>query len=147
MGRFISTSREIDSKLLTVSSIFENSNIVNTAPPATVTFDSNSNSVAYFTSTATQNFAVNLRHSSTESFDSFVDSGVIYSFIIIVENGATAYYPSSFSIDGVSQTPVYSKGTDFATTTDANSTSIFGYTVLKTGSATYKVLASQSDFS
>jgi hypothetical protein len=63
----------------------------------------------------------------------------------LVTNSATAYYPSAFTIDGTSVTPKWQGGT---APTSGNASSIDSYTfvIIKTASATFTVLASQTKF-
>jgi hypothetical protein len=64
---------------------------------------------------------------------------------LITTNTTTAYYPSAFTIDGTSVTPKWQGGT---APTSGNASSIDSYTfvIIKTASATYTVLASQTKF-
>jgi hypothetical protein len=63
-----------------------------------------------------------------------------------VTNGSTAYYPNAFQVDGSSISPKWQGGT---APTGGNSSSIDSYTftIIKTASATFTVLASQVKFS
>jgi len=63
----------------------------------------------------------------------------------LVTNGSTAYYQSGFQIDGTSVTPKWQGGTA-PTTGNASSIDAYVITVIKTASATYTALASQTKF-
>jgi hypothetical protein len=62
-----------------------------------------------------------------------------------VTQGTTAYYASALTIDGTSVTPKYQGGLAWAA---GNASGIDGYTytVIKTASATFTVLAAQTQF-
>jgi hypothetical protein len=64
---------------------------------------------------------------------------------LMVTNSGTAYYPTAYTIDGTSVTPKWQGGT---APTSGNASSIDAYTfvIIKTASATYTVLASQTKF-
>ncbi len=59
--------------------------------------------------------------------------------------GATAYYQSGMQIDGTSVTPKWAGGTA-PTAGNASSIDVYTFVVIKTASATFTVLASQTKF-
>jgi hypothetical protein len=60
-------------------------------------------------------------------------------------NGTTAYYPNAITIDGTAVTPKWSGGTA-PSSGNASSVDIYAFNILKTASATFLVLGSQSRF-
>jgi hypothetical protein len=60
-------------------------------------------------------------------------------------NGATAYYLNAFTIDGTSVTPKWQGGTA-PTSGNASSIDAYSFVIIKTASATFTVLASQTQF-
>jgi len=64
---------------------------------------------------------------------------------MLATQGSTAYYNSAVTIDGTSVTP-YWQGGSAPTKGNASGIDVYTYTVIKTGSATYTVLASQTQF-
>jgi hypothetical protein len=64
---------------------------------------------------------------------------------ILTNQGSTAYYNSSISIDDVSVTPKYYGGNQIISG-NVNSLDMYTYVIIKTGSAAYTVLASQSQY-
>ena len=58
-------------------------------------------------------------------------------------NGATAYYPSAFQVDGSSVTP---KVPAAITAGNASSIDAYSFTIIKTASATFTVLETQTKF-
>jgi hypothetical protein len=63
----------------------------------------------------------------------------------MVTQGATAYYNNAVTIDGTSVTPKW-QGGSAPTSGNASGIDVYNYVVTKTASATYTVLASQSQF-
>ena len=63
----------------------------------------------------------------------------------MVTQGSTAYYNNAVTIDGSSVTPKYQGGTAW-TLGNASSIDAYVYTIIKTGSAAFTVLASQTQF-
>jgi hypothetical protein len=60
-------------------------------------------------------------------------------------NGSTAYYNSAVNIDGSSVTPKWQGGTA-PTSGNASAIDSYNFVIVKTGSAAFTVLASQTKF-
>jgi hypothetical protein len=118
-----------------------------TAGPATgtVNVDVVTSSVLIYTSNATGNWTLNVRGNSTTTLNSVMSTGEQITVVFETPNGATAYYPTAFNIDGVAVTPKWLGGTAPASG-NINSTDVYIYTIRKTGASTYTVLASQNKF-
>lgn len=116
-----------------------------TAASSTVHFDVLTQSVLYYTTNATGNFTLNIRGDGSTTFNSLLNDGESLTLVFLVTNGATAYYNSALTIDGVSVTPKWQGGT---APSSGNTSSIdsYSYTVIKTGNAAFTVLASQTRF-
>ena len=65
--------------------------------------------------------------------------------VFLNTNTASAFYPTAFQIDGSAVTPKWQGGTA-PSSGNANSIDSYSYTIIKTASATYTVLASQTRF-
>jgi hypothetical protein len=63
----------------------------------------------------------------------------------LVTNGTTAYRPTVFQVDGTAVTPKWQGGTA-PTAGNASSIDVYVFTIIKTASATFTVLASQTKF-
>jgi hypothetical protein len=108
----------------------------------------------YFSSDATANWQVNLIWDSTTDYidaayvdqlDAEFSSATI---VMITKQGATAYYPTDFKVDGVSQTVKWQGGTA-PSAGNANSLDVYTYTIVPLSadpSPTYLVLGSQTKF-
>jgi hypothetical protein len=112
-----------------------------TAATGTINFDVTTQSVLYYTSNASANWTVNFRGSSGTSLNTLMTTGQSVTVAFMVTQGSTAYYNSAVTIDGSSVTPKYQNGVVFAAGNAA-----YVYTIIKTGSATFTVLASKTQF-
>lgn len=128
-----------------VSSLFESATATAAAPAATTNYDVSTQSVQYYTSNAANNWTLNLRGNSTVTMNSILAVGQSSTIALLVTNGVTPYYMTAIQVDGVAQTIKWQGGTA-PTSGNASSVDIYSVTVIKTGSATYTVLASQTQF-
>ena len=72
-------------------------------------------------------------------------TGESISVTFLVTQGATAYYNSAVQVDGSSVTPKWQGGTA-PTSGNASSIDSYTYVLVKTASATFTVLAAQTQF-
>lgn len=127
------------------SDIVEPITISATAATGTINYDVTTQSVLYYTSNASANWTVNFRGSSGTSLNTLLSTGQCITVAFLVTQGATAYYNSAVQVDGASVTPKYQGGTAW-TAGNASSIDVYTYTIIKTGSAAFTVLASQTQF-
>ena len=127
------------------TTIRETATVSATAATGTINFDTSTQVVLYYTTNASGNFTVNFRSSSGASLDSVMSTGQSLSATFLVTNGSTAYYNSAVTIDGNSVTPKW-QGGSAPTSGNASSVDSYTYVLLKTGSAAFTVLASQTKF-
>jgi len=111
----------------------------------TVDIDTLTASVEVLQTNATANWTTNVRGSGAATLNSTMAIGEQISVVLVSPNGATAYYPTGFTIDTVSVTPKWLGGSA-PSSGNINSTDVYVYTIIKTASATYTVLASQNKF-
>jgi hypothetical protein len=123
----------------------ETTTISATAATGTVNFDVLTQSVLYYTSNASANWTLRVRGSSSTSFNTISSIGQTVTVVFMVTQGATAYYPTSFMVDGDTITPKWQGGTA-PTSGNASSIDVYTYAIVKTGSAAYTVFASQTQF-
>ena len=116
-----------------------------TSASGTIAFDTVTQGILYYTSNASANFTLNFRGNSSTTFNSTLATSESITIAFLNTNGATAYYPSAFQIDGSSVTPKWSGGT---APSSGNASSIDGYsfTIIKTANATFVVLAGATRF-
>jgi len=116
-----------------------------TAATGTIAYDVLTQAVLNFTSDAAANWTLNIRGDGSTTLNSIMDAGESLTIAHIVKQGGTAYYNSAVQIDGSSVTPEY-QGGSAPSEGNANSLDVYTYTVIKTGDATFTVLASQTQF-
>lgn len=134
------------SKLATVlTNIGEPSTVSATAATGTINFDVTTQSVLYYTSNASANWTVNFRGSSGTSLNTLLTTGQAVTVAFLVQQGASAFYNNAVQVDGASVTPVWQGGTA-PTSGNASALDTYIYTIIKTGSATFKVLAAQTQY-
>jgi hypothetical protein len=113
---------------------------------STINIDTLTASVEYYTGAATANFPLNVRGSASVTLNSTMAVGEQISIVYLNTNTASAYIPTTFSIDSVAQTPKWLGGSAPATGT-VNGVDAYVYTIIKTAATpTYTVLASQNKF-
>jgi hypothetical protein len=115
------------------------------AATGTINFDTTTQSVLYYTTSATGNFTVNFRGSSGTSLNTVMSTGESLSATFLVTTGATAYYNSVVQVDGSTVTPKW-QGGSAPTSGNASSIDSYTYVIIKTGAATFTVLASVTKF-
>jgi hypothetical protein len=124
----------------------ENWNIVASAATGTINFNVLTASIWYYTSNASANHTINVRGDGSTTLSSLLAVGDSITVAWFNTNGATAYYPNAFQIDGSSVTPKWQGGTAPAAG-NASSVDVYVYTIVKTAATpTYTVFASQTKF-
>jgi len=123
----------------------ESSTISATAATGTINYDVTTQSVLYYTTSATANWTVNIRGNATTSLNTLMTTGDSLTVVFLVTQGATAYYNNALTIDGNSVTPKYQGGTAY-TSGNASGIDAYSYTIVKTGSAAFTVLEAQTQF-
>lgn len=126
-----------------VKGLEEDVNIVASAATGTINLDVATASVWYYTSNATANHTLNIRYSSDASLNSVLATGDAITIVWMNTNGATPYYPNVIQIDGTTVTP---KAPAAITGGNASSIDAYSFTIIKTASATYTVLETQTKF-
>ena len=130
---------------VTITTIQEPANVTATAANATINLDVSNNSILYLTSNATGNFTVNFRGTSATSLNNVMSNNTSIACTVLATQGNTAYYNSVVQVDGNSVTPKWQGGTA-PTSGNASSIDSYTYVIIKTGSATFTVLASVTKF-
>ena len=123
----------------------ETSTISATAATGTINYDVTTQSVLYYTTSASANWTVNFRGNGTTSLNTLMSTNDSLTVVFLVSQGATAYYNNAITIDGTSVTPKYQGGTAWSSG-NASGIDAYSYTIVKTGSATFTVFAAQTQF-
>jgi hypothetical protein len=130
---------------LKLSAAAETVTIAATAATGTVNFDVSTQSILYYTSNASANWTLNIRGSSSTTLNSIMATGQSVTVTHLVTQGGTAYYNSAVTVDGTSVTPKWSGGTA-PSAGNASSVDVYTYTLIKTGSGSFTVFASQTRY-
>ena len=120
-----------------------------TSATGTVNVDLATSGVHYYTANAAANWTFNFRGNGSTTLNSQLNVGGTITAAFLVTNGSTAYYPTTFQIDGVTLTggtAVKWIGGSAPSSGNTNSIDVYTFTIIKTASATYTVLAAQNKF-
>lgn len=115
------------------------------AATGTVNFDCLTQGILYYTSNASGNFTLNFRGNGSTTLNTMLATGQSFTASFLVTNGGSAFYPTAFQVDGASVTPRWSGGIA-PTSGNANSIDAYTFTIIKTGSAAFTVLAGNARF-
>ena len=127
------------------TSIGETTTVAATVATGTVTYDVITQGVLYYTSNASSNWTMNFRGNGSTSLNTLMAVGETRAVTFLVTQGATPYYASAFQVDGNSVTPKWQGGIA-PTSGNASSIDVYTFSIIKTASATFTVLASQTKF-
>lgn len=126
------------------ASIFAKTTLSGTSPASTVHVDVVVGTVAYFNANPSSDWTFNLRGSSGSTLGSVMAVGETIAVTLLVNNGATAFRPTAFSIDG---SPVTSKWTGIAPEADsAHAVNAYYLSIIKTGSGVFTLLIERQKF-
>ena len=147
IGQSVATNAEVTFSGVKVTSVIEPLSISATAATGTIAIDA-ANGTTYYTSNASANWVVNLRWDASTTLDSKLTTGEMATTSFMVRQGSTAYYPTSIQVNGTTSgvTTRWQGSTGAPTSGNANSTDMYTFTVVKTGSATFDVFAAQTRF-
>lgn len=132
---------------LTFPYVIEPVDLSGSGAGSTVNFYVEQHSIADYTGEATGNWTLNLSFSASATLDSVLATGQGLTCAFLAKQGATPYYADVIQVDGTtSGVTTYWQGGAAPTTGNANSVDIYAFTIIKTGSATFDVFASQTKF-
>ena len=117
-----------------------------TAATGTINYDITTQSVLYYTSNASANWTVNFRGSSGTSLNTLMSTGQSMTVAFLVTQGSTAYYNSAVQVDGTTSGVTTRWLGGAPTAGNASGIDSYRYLIIKTGSATFTVLASNTQF-
>lgn len=128
------------------SKIYEIITINASYPSGTVNFYVSAQTLYYYTTTGTSaNWTLNVAGSATTTLDNTLSIGQSLTLTVMVTNGGTGYWPSTFQIDGTTRTVKWLGGTA-PTAGNANAVDMWTYSIIKTAANTYTVFGSQNKF-
>jgi hypothetical protein len=115
------------------------------AAGGTINYDATTQSIVYYTVNASSNWTVNFRASVGTTLNTALATGRSLTVALMATQGATPYYNNVIQVDGNTITPKYQGGIAW-TGGNASGIDVYVYTIIKTASATFTVLASQTKF-
>ena len=129
----------------TLTNAAETVTVSATAATGTINYDVTTQSVLYYTTNASANWTMNFRASSGTSLNTAMSTGQSVTVVFMATNGSTAYYNNVVQIDGSAVTPKYQAASTWSAGFPS-AIDVYTYTIIKTGSATFTVLASLVPF-
>jgi len=117
-----------------------------TAATGTINYDFATQSILYYTTNASANWTTNLRHSSGTSMNTALSTGQCVTGTFLVTQGSTAYYNNVVQVDGTTSGVTTKWLISAPTAGNASAIDVYTYVVIKTGSATFTVFATQTKF-
>jgi hypothetical protein len=117
-----------------------------TAATGTINFDVTTQSVLYYTSNASANWTVNFRASSGTSLNTALATGQSVTVAFLVTQGSTAYFNNTIQVDGTTSGVTVRWLGGAPTAGNASGIDSYRYLIIRTGSSTYTVLASVTQF-
>lgn len=122
----------------------EPTTIVASAATGTINLYAASQSILYWTTASAANFTLNLSFSAGTTLNTALSVGQCITLVFMNTNGATPHYANVIQVDGNAVTPkwqVAAPSAGFASGID-----VYTFSIIKTGAATFVVLASLVPF-
>jgi len=101
--------------------------------------------VDYYNVDQTGNRTINFIGDGGTTLDATLATDESITVALLMQQGATPYYLNTYQIDGSGVTPLWQGGTA-PSAGNASSTDVYAFTIVKTASATFTVLASHTQF-
>jgi hypothetical protein len=128
-----------------ITGIRETITVSATAATGTVNFDTLTQAILYYTTNASGNWYINFRGNSGTTLNSLMSTGQSFTATFMATQGGTAYYNTAVYVDGTLVTPKWQGGFT-PSYGNTSSVDVYTYAIIKTGSAAFSVLASQTKF-
>ena len=130
---------------LSIERVKESMLIEGTALTGAINFDVKTSSVVYHTPDSTSNYSVNVRGDGSTSLDSLMSTNQVLTVVLLATYGSTPYYMTGVTVDGAAATVRWIGGAPSSAGT-ASSICANHISIIKTGSATFTVLISKSEY-
>lgn len=128
-----------------INTVVETASIVASASTGTINIDFSTSPTVYYTTSATANWTLNVRGTSTVTLNNTLATGQIATITFMATIGASQFRPTVFQVDGSAVTPRWQGGVA-PVSGNANSIDMYTLAILKTGNAAFTVFASQTRF-
>ena len=140
------SAKQIFENTVKVQQGLEKITVSETAATGTINFDALTQAIVYYTTDASDDWTLNIRGDGSNTLDSIMANGESMTVVFMATIGADEYWGATFQIDGTTVTPKWQGGVA-PTEGFTNGIDVYTYTIVKTDSATYTVLASLINYS
>ena len=113
---------------------------------STITMYPSTQSVLYYTGNASGNWTVNFAWSAGTSMNTALAVGDAITVVVMATQGSPAYYNNVVQVDGTASGVTTKWQTVAPSAGYSNSINVYSYTITKTGSGTFTVLATLAQF-
>lgn len=131
-----------------LTTLGEKINIVPDTPGRTTGFATNidviTSGIWFFTSPAVSNYVFNIQGNATTKLNDITAIGQAITIVVMTVNAATAFYNTQLQIDSANVGVRWQGST--VSSGNSNALDSYSYTLIKTGSGQFSVLASQTKF-
>jgi len=131
---------------LTGGPVTEKVNVVAGTANGTANIDVKTSNVWLFTTNSTATWTHNIRGDASTTLNSVMGIGESLVLTVISKQNNTTYFTDNITIDGVAVTEYWQGGSAPTAGISATGYDAYVWTIIKTASATYTVLASQTEF-
>lgn len=142
------TSPKLASNLsISLLNVLERANIYSTAVGGNVNIDVLNNTVYFFSSNTTANVTFNFRGNGTVTLQNTISIGQSISSAILLKQSANTFKANVY-VDGSLVAPLWASNSAPAYIAGTNeSTDLYVFNIIRTGTSTYTILASNTKFS
>lgn len=126
--------------------LLESINVVAGTANATSNIDVLTSNVWLFTTNASGNWTHNIRGNASTSLNNIMATGDSLVVTILAKKSSTTHYATDITIDGSAQTELWLGGSAPSAGLSGSNYDMYTWTIIKTASATFTVLASQSQY-
>lgn len=142
----LATTAFVKTALAQFIPFYEGVTTVTTALPATQNFNLATNQVLFCTANATNNTTINLVGSAGVTLATYLPTGNVITFAILLTQGATAFAITAWQVDGNPITPKTLGGAVISAGI-TNSVNIYNASLVRDGGGAYSLFLSQQSFS
>jgi len=118
---------------------------INSTTSGNLVIDMVDQAVVFCNVNQTANRTVNFQGDSSVNVDDMLAVGQSMSVAVLMTQGSSAYYLNAYQVDGNAVTPKW-QGGSAPTSGNASGIDVYTFTIIKTASATFTVLASVAQF-
>lgn len=148
IGNSAISSNKLASNLsISLLNVLETANIFTTAVGGNVNIDMINNTVYFFSSNTTANVTFNFRGNNTVTLQNTISIGQSVTSAILLKQGANTFRANVF-VDGSLVRPLWASNSSPAFIAGTNeSTDLYLFNIIRTGTSAYTILASNTKFS